>query len=378
MIDLAGLIRKATFKYSEVLGAVIQDLEMFPLVIKTNKAIDKKHGLEFIFYQQEELLLNSKNKTGLGYSLELKYNSKTRQSEISKIVFETLHDYLSSLQKIEEFTLFEINLKTILDQFVALKPLLIKNPRIVIEQAGNWPNLLKVCQYFYTNPYPNLYVRALPIEISTKFIESNQGILRTLLDVILAGKLDESQSNFFMRYGLMQEDAAIKIRFLDTGQSIHPALSQVTVWVSEFQKLNLPSRKILIVENLTTFLSLPNLTDTLAIWGGGFAVTLLKNVEWLKSKTIYYWGDIDIHGFQILSQVRDFFPDIISVLMDEDVFDKFDLGLKGDGFRLSEKLNLNTKESKIYEKVMKNNFRLEQEKIPQDYVIDILKQKIQN
>ena len=94
MIDLAGLIRKATFKYSEVLGAVIQDLEMFPLVIKTNKAIDKKHGLEFIFYQQEELLLNSKNKTGLGYSLELKYNSKTRQSEISKIVFARIVPYV--------------------------------------------------------------------------------------------------------------------------------------------------------------------------------------------------------------------------------------------------------------------------------------------
>lgn len=377
MIDLAGLIRKATYKYSEILSAAIQEIEIFPLVIKTNKALDKNQGLDFIYKQQEDLLLNSKNKTGVGYSLELKYNSKTKQSEIVKIAFETLNDYLVFLQKLDEFASFELNFKSILNQFEQLKPFLIKNPRMVIEHARNWPDLLKVCQYFYTNPYPNLYVRALPIEVNTKFIESNQGILRTLLDLILVGKLDDSQTNFFMRYGLLQEEAAIKIRFLDMGQSIHPVLSQATVWVSEFQKLNLPSRKILIVENLTTFLSLPNLADTLAIWGGGFAVSLLKNTEWLKSKTVYYWGDIDIHGFQILSQVRDSFPNVRSVMMTEDIFNKFDLGLKGDGFRLREQLNLNSEESKIYEIVMKKNLRLEQEKIPYDFAIDFLNRSIQ-
>jgi len=36
----------------------------------------------------------------------------------------------------------------------------------------------------------------------------------------------------------------------------------------------------------------------------------------LEKKDIVYWGDIDTHGFAILSRLRNHFPKVISILMD--------------------------------------------------------------
>jgi hypothetical protein len=42
----------------------------------------------------------------------------------------------------------------------------------------------------------------------------------------------------------------------------------------------------------------------------------LAEAGWLKTKRIIYWGDLDTHGFAILSRLRETFPHIESMLMD--------------------------------------------------------------
>jgi hypothetical protein len=82
----------------------------------------------------------------------------------------------------------------------------------------------------------------------------------------------------------------------------------------------------LVVENKTTLyttLTLPKMNDTIAIFGSGFSVFNLKNVRWFDNLKLLYWGDIDVQGFEILSQFRTYFPQTKSVLMDKQAFDNF-------------------------------------------------------
>jgi hypothetical protein len=103
----------------------------------------------------------------------------------------------------------------------------------------------------------------------------------------------------------------------------------------------------LVVENKTTLyttLTLPKMNDTIAIFGSGFSVFNLKNVRWFDNLKLLYWGDIDVQGFEILSQFRTYFPQTKSVLMDKQTFDKFFENDKGTQTNISTKLNLTDEE----------------------------------
>jgi hypothetical protein len=63
-------------------------------------------------------------------------------------------------------------------------------------------------------------------------------------------------------------------------------------------------------------LALPNVADAIAIFGGGYAVSVLKLLAWLRDRNLVYWGDLDTHGFAILDQVRTHHPHARSPLMD--------------------------------------------------------------
>ena len=123
------------------------------------------------------------------------------------------------------------------------------------------------------------------------------------------------------------------------------------------------------------FLTLPELKNTIAIWGGGYAVKNLQHIEWLTDKSIYYWGDIDIQGFEILSMLRGYYEQTISLMMDEETFNKFNHyhghGTASNTYGLN---HLTTNEHELYLRIHASNQRLEQEKIPQIYVNDFLRQ----
>ena len=128
---------------------------------------------------------------------------------------------------------------------------------------------------------------------------------------------------------------------------------------------------MLVVENKTTLyttLTLPKMNSTIAIFGSGFSVYNLKNVRWLDNLELLYWGDMDVQGFEILSQFRTYFPQTKSVLMDKQAFDCFFEDDKGTLTNFSTKLNLTDEELQLYNILKTNNWRLEQEKITFNYV----------
>ncbi|MDQ7023921.1 MAG: DUF2220 family protein [Candidatus Gracilibacteria bacterium] len=97
----------------------------------------------------------------------------------------------------------------------------------------------------------------------------------------------------------------------------------------------------------------------------------------MKNKEIFYWGDIDSHGFKILGNLRKYFPQTKSIFMNQKLFIKFqDYIVKGEKISESEieklKENLNKEEFELLKYVNLNNFRLEQENINQNYILENL------
>lgn len=102
------------------------------------------------------------------------------------------------------------------------------------------------------------------------------------------------------------------------------------------------------------------------VWGHGFGVDVLKDVAWLKSKKIFYWGDLDAQEFQILSEIRTHFPQVESFLMDRETFDRFYFEGIGTETNVEKVMCLTPEEKELFDFLRSGNYRLEQEKIPQE------------
>ncbi|MDR3600906.1 MAG: DUF2220 domain-containing protein [Desulfosporosinus sp.] len=108
----------------------------------------------------------------------------------------------------------------------------------------------------------------------------------------------------------------VRLRLLDRQQYLQ-GVSDLTIPVEQLAEFKPPVSKVFITENEINGLCFPEVKEALVIFGLGYGVEVLKSVPWLKEKAIYYWGDIDTHGFAILDQVRSFLPHAQSLLMDE-------------------------------------------------------------
>ncbi|TAE24750.1 MAG: DUF2399 domain-containing protein [Cytophagales bacterium] len=369
MISLTDLRRKALAQYETVLRAHLTGNDPFPMPIRAAKTLAHRTDPDAVLEQQRDLLLHSKNKTGQGYTLTLKTNPNTRQSEIRQIAFEELSDYLNFTQKEAEYEAFVSDVERIRTTSPALVDLLTKSPRLVVEQAGNWSHLLVVTGYFERNPRPNQYVRNLPLPLPTKFIETNRPVLRLLLDHLIPDNLNPDETDFYRRFHLSVEEPLVKIRFLDERLRLHPALSHLSVWLTEFRSLNLPGSQVFIIENLTTFLSFPTIPDSLVIWGAGFAVTQLANTDWLAQKQLHYWGDLDAHGFQMLSLFRERYSTATSLLMDQATFEAHrSLLVTGEQVPVDTLSNLTDEEQALFQLLNRNGWRVEQERLEVEWV----------
>ncbi|MEM6299987.1 MAG: Wadjet anti-phage system protein JetD domain-containing protein, partial [Bacteroidota bacterium] len=325
----------------------------------------------------QALEAQSKAQKGYGYSLnfrEVKRRDLGTQPQLEAIYFETKKDFLRYLGRTKEAETFKKDVQTILSTFPELKTWITKYPKKVITQAGTWTSLLKVCQYFREHPKPNLYIRELPIAVHTKFVEQHKGVLRELLDLLIADQVKEEESQFEKRFHLNYAEPLVRFKILDEGISstFFSGLRDLSIPVSEFETLGLPVRRVLIVENKTslyTALTLPKMEATIVIFGKGNAVLNIKNATWLKDKEILYWGDLDVQGFEILSRLREYFPDTKSILMDKNTFEKFFEGDKGTPSKTDIPKKIAPTEQELYKILHQNNWRLEQEKIPNAYVV---------
>lgn len=378
MISPSEIKRKAERKYPAFLSSLISNGNLFPLLITG----DKNPGKNFAAFQVQlqALLLKSKEYKGYGYTItykRVKTKSYGEQDIPELIYFEDKGDYVRFLSKEKETLAFQRDVSEILSNFPALQDWASRNVLKIVQYAGHWDSLLKVCKYFQQCPRPGLYIRELPIAVHTKFIEKHQSVLQELLDILISADINIAEQQFEKRFSLKVAEPLIRFKLLDAAMAAHffSGLDDISIPVSGFMNLLLPVKRVIIVENkisLYTTLTLPKMSHTLAIFGSGYRLGLLKHVHWLNQVDIFYWGDIDAQGFEILSQIRGYFSHVQSRLMDKVTFEKFFEGDSGTPTRVESALNLTVAELELYHKLKQNNWRLEQEKIPCGYVRDYL------
>lgn len=383
MITPAEIVRRVEKKYWGVLRAWLNDdlKSLFPLEFPVGRLpadlAERRQGIE-------QLRQASKAETGAGYKLiwdETRRRQLGQQTEPIRVVIDQLDDFLGLARKRTEFDRFVADVQHIRRRLPALEPLCYAHPQLVIDNHGRWADLLTVSEYFIRTPRPNLYIRELPIPVHTKFIERNESTLRHLLEALLpAESIDAEASDFRQRFGLKSSPALLRLRLLDAQlQSQYGlGLNDLTLPVEQAAYLlstHLQPRYVFIVENLINFLTLPPLNNTVALFGQGFAVSLLRNVPWLARCNIIYWGDIDGHGFEILSDLRGLFPHTRSVLMDRQTLD--DNAATNNAAPCTGRFeHLTPLETELARYVVTNTLRLEQEHIPHIYAVPQLQQMI--
>lgn len=379
MITAQEIRNKTDKKYISFLQSLVEQRPFEKLVIRGDKSYTKSSLPEFE-KEIQQIVSQSKEKKGFGYTLEfqlVKTKFLASQNLPISIYFDTEKDFLKFLDKEKEVELFKSDVEKITNVFPELKEWIIKNPLRVITNQTEWDNILKVCQYFKKNPKPNLYIRELPIKIHTKFIEKNKGVIRELLDILLTEQINSDSKEFEKRFHLKFSEPLIRFKILDKeiSQKYFSGIDDIAIPVSQFESLNLPIKRGLVVENKTTLyttLTLPKMDETIAIFGSGFSVYNLKGAQWLINVELFYWGDIDVQGFEILSQFRSYFPQTQSMLMDKTTFEKFFENDSGTPTNVSTKLNLTDGEQQLYEVLKINNWRLEQEKIPLYWINELV------
>ncbi len=196
-----------------------------------------------------------------------------------------------------------------------------EHPIRALVHAPRWREVTATALWLRDKLGTAAYLREIDVPgVDTKFIEGHRTVLADLLDCLEPGAADESRSagkDFARRYGFSDKPAMTRVRSLDEAPVIG-GFTDAAIRVDELARLELPARRVLVVENEITFLALPAVSDAIAFFGAGFDVLRLGRIPWLRDRDVVYWGDLDTHGFVILDRLRGALPHVRSLLMDVD------------------------------------------------------------
>ncbi|WP_448216955.1 DUF3322 domain-containing protein [Endozoicomonas sp. 2B-B] len=354
----------------------LNDEVFFPFEVPFKTPSGRTLSSEFIQVRDwvAELHRHSRAVTGSGYQLEyrtISHQQLGQQRLPHKILFESRDDWLTFIGQQSAFKQFQALANQTRRQLPQVMPLVNSKPVKLLDYADVWPQLIKVCRYFQLNPQPYRYIRQLDIQgVDTKFIESHKGVLSDLLMLALEpGEFDDSvsgiaENGFERRFGLCYDEPLIRFRLLD---SAAPA-TDMSVPLSQFVDPGVS--RVFITENKINGLTFPSVKDAIVIFGLGYGIRSLFSLNWLEDKQISYWGDIDTHGFSILSQLRGRFRQTESLLMDQATLDMhMPLCVEEPESKrfLAELTNLTNREQVLFDALRQNklskNLRLEQERI---------------
>lgn len=371
MIRPEEIRQKAANLYPVFQEAWLDDIAFFPRVIPCDKTVDP--NLAVAIESIHRLRSQSKETRGYGYSIEWEErNSRThgRNRFPRKISFETQEDLLKLIGKEHEFARFTSAVERIRDRHPRLAQWIRSHRRDVIDAASELDGLLHVVDYLIAHPRPDRFARELPLPVDTKFIQRNHRILRAWLDLVLpphAIRADEE--HFDRRFGLRYVEPLVFVRCLDEAvqRQANWPWSECALPLHSLAARPLIVERVLIVENKVNLLTLPRIAGAIAMGGLGDGVLGLRHIPWLSQVPVWYWGDLDVNGFEILSRLRLIFPQTKSLLMSEDVLLEWRerIGAPGNGRTGTELLNLTPEESRAYGVCSADNLRIEQERIPQ-------------
>lgn len=372
MLTPADIQAFARRRYREVLAAAVTGDNLFPLPIPLGAW--PTEDLQELKNAGTALRRIARDATGHGPTIIWTERNTRRfglQEVPERLEFSTRDDYLQFIEKDAEYSEFLGHVAATREQVPALLPWVTQYPHRLIEKFTVWPHLLLVCQHFIDRPLPNCYPREIRLPISTKLIETERALLRQLLDHLLPATNRTDSEDFHQRFGLRTDEASIRCRWQGTPPVDAPViLSDFSAPVSVLGAQRFAPAGVIVVENKTTFLTLPPfLPGWLSLLGNGNSVVVCSNLPWLANRPFIYWGDIDPAGFQILARLRRHWPQVESVLMDQPTLETHAAWLR-PAAAMPENFTgqLTADETALYASVVHQGKGLEQERILQTWV----------
>jgi len=206
-------------------------------------------------------------------------------------------------------------------------------------------------------------LRTISLEgVDTKFFERNSKLLTALLDVRFDGEVSLIGLEGFL--GAFREgDHWLLVMDLDG--SLLP-FRKMRVRSSELKQATLPGSHLIIIENEACQHQLPSAKDTIAVLGAGFDLSWTE-CQWLATKKVAYWGDIDTWGLLFLSRARMAIPHLVPLLMSEEVYNELHAAAVCETVAAGSDIpaGLTQAESQLYRRLLQESRgRLEQEFLP--------------
>ena len=243
--------------------------------------------------------------------------------------------------------------------------------RISVEDF--FPVALSIARFMLEQEQREGYLREMAIPgVDTKFLENHNFLVRTLWNALFPENTAESSDELWEKLFVQKVPTpSICVQSLDEHLRFAGVrklfLSQDDI--ADFQP---PHRRIFITENKVNGYTFPDAEDSLILFGMGYGVLeMAESAPWLADKEIYYWGDLDHDGFNILSNLRKVLPEmkIHSFLMDKETLLAYvDPKVKDTGNTTAIPDYLTVSEKMAWKLIHDNGWRLEQERIPHEEV----------
>ena len=373
---------KALRQYPGFLSAWLTNTPYFPLHIPGVGVPDE--SLAIAQQQVQSLKNGSKEVVGYGYVIEWQErNSRHHGRNLfpDRVVFESQSDFLRLIGKQREFAEFASAVERIRSRLPELESWLLANRTLLLRHLHVVDGLLDVVDYFRQHPRPNVFAREIPLSVDTKFIEQNSGILEQWLDRVLPPEtIRADERHFERRFGLRYAEPQLLLRFLDPAlqRSVGSPWRECSVSLHVLAESPIDATTVIIVENKVNLLTFPTVPSAIAMGGLGNGIVDLAYVKWLSNRSLWYWGDLDVEGFEILSRLRIRFPQTRSFLMDDSTLLRWkdSLAISGTDRRRDGPALLTEPETTAFHFCVANNVRIEQERIPQAAVVEAVSELI--
>jgi hypothetical protein len=378
MISYQEIIQKIKNKENQYLTSIIEGKDFFPFSIPCDKKESGDYLSDAALYK--ELGKKSKNMIGKGYRIitnrDENPNIKT-STKIKQIIIDSEDDFLYLIGKEHEGSEFKNTIQKFRSHFDSetVDRYLLKNKKSLFKSDSSFvDNFIELSVFLVSNPSSMMYPREIPVRCDTKFLEKNLTAFKTFISYFR--DIDKSADKW-QQLGLVNPEYTVSLR---SGDSFIVKTSQsnfrcpiLSVEPSILGALEGHFDKVFILENKTTFYTFPLKEKEIAIYCGGFGILILKNIPFLKSSPVYYFGDIDEHGFAILSKFRELYNDVKSICMDMDTIKEYESNLiEGESYPGEiEMLVEDEIEALNYIRDHKINgcsSRIEQEKISQSFI----------
>lgn len=367
--------------YPAYLKGIIQGLPFQPVILRGGK---NKPDTTVALHEQVRLFQayeKKENKKGWTIEWEEWISKKLgRQQWPLTVSVTTEEDFLFLIKKEKEAIAFKEQVQQLLQWNAAIKEWLTNKPRLVLDLSKSWRGICAVVDYLLQNDVRHHYLRSIPVPVHTKFIEQHKGVIHSILHHVSPVQFPATDISLEEALVLNRKPFLFTLRWLDENLCTQYTANMklFAVPAQYLQQQRWAVQRVILVENETNLHLFPNIAGTLVICSYGKALHLLKGIPFLHNTQLYYWGDMDERGFEMLNDIRMYYPHIASLFMDDATVacHQAELDVKPITYQKKDFALLQSREKKAYALLLQNNQWLEQEKLHQSYVQEILSQLI--